>query len=597
MLALMPISIFYAVIPLQVAPVEVGQRGVTPIVLLGFLTALLCYGLSRTHLYRWASHISVVHLMAVCYVEMFLNPALAIGLYRILIFSVLLGAMMLSPRLVVMITVANLAVGTLRLFTLTDTMQLDFIYAMLLLNAASLLLLVFIYHRNHLENLRRSSLSQRAAAHRLLAEDYAKANQQLQQVLDNLDSMFVALDQEMRTAAQAVNEAREATLKALHQKSDFVSNISHEIRTPLTGVMGTFELLRETALSEDQREYLELGRESAQKLMSLMDNLLDFSKLEAGKVTLSQHPIDIRALCAEIKSLLKPQWSRAQLGFTIDIDPMIPQTIIGDPEKLRQILLNLANNAIKFTHVGGVLIAVKLLEIEQDEACIKFSVSDTGIGIPSEQAEQIFESFVQGDTSSSRRYGGTGVGLSIVSQLVAMMDSKIELSSQVGVGSTFTFSLRAKIAREIERAATTPPAGVAPPAQELPTKTNAHPNILVVEDNAINREMLIHIFANFGIQVAQVKDGESAVLAAQTHPFRLIMMDVKLPRMNGMDTTRLIRAIPEHASTPIIAMTASIMSDEKAQYLASGMNDVLSKPFSIRDLRNMLERWYPESLI
>jgi CheY-like chemotaxis protein len=224
-------------------------------------------------------------------------------------------------------------------------------------------------------------------------------------------------------------------------------------------------------------------------------------------------------------------------------------------------------------------------------------VSDTGIGIPSEQAERIFESFVQGDASSSRRYGGTGLGLSIVHQLIAMMDSKIEFSSQVGVGSTFTFTLRVQISQEIVPEAALPAIELEQPHQEPPIKSQPQPNILVVEDNAINREMLTHIFANFGIQVAQVKDGESAVRAAQTHPYRLIMMDVKLPRMNGMDTTRLIRAIPEHASTPIIAMTASIMSDEKAQYLASGMNDVLSKPFSIQDLRNMLQRWYPESLV
>ncbi|PJF26516.1 MAG: hypothetical protein CUN53_07545, partial [Phototrophicales bacterium] len=355
----------------------------------------------------------------------------------------------------------------------------------------------------------------------------------------------------------------------------------------------------ETALSKDQREYLELGRESAQKLMSLMDNLLNFSKLESGDVTLSQRPVNIRALCAEIKALLKPQWSRAQLGFTVEIDPLIPKSVIGDPERLRQILLSLAGNAIKFTHVGGVFMGVKLLKIEQDEALIQFSVSDTGIGIPGEQAEHIFESFVQGDASSSRRYGGTGLGLAIAHQLLRLMDSEIEISSQVGVGSTFTFSLRAKIAEvnQQQPPSPAPDAAQRQRRQEMSPSSDAQPNILVVEDNAINREMLTHIFANFGIQVAQAKDGESAVIAAQTQPFRLIMMDVNLPRMNGIDTTRLIRTIPEHASTPIIAMTASIMSDEKAQYLASGMNDVLSKPFSIQDIRNMLLRWYPESLI
>ncbi len=598
MLVLLPISILYALIPLQVDPIEVSQRGITPIVLLGFLTALFGYGLSRTSLYAWAARISIAYLMGVCYFEIFINPMQAVGLYRILIFAVLLGAMMLSPRLVVLIVVGNLAVGTLRLVTLAETMQLDFVYAMLLLNAASVLLLVFIYHRNHLENLRQSRLSQRAAAHRQLAEDYAKTNQQLQQALERLDRMYVALDREAHIAARAVDEAREAALKALHQKTEFVSNISHEIRTPLTGVMGTFELLGETHLQPEQLEYLELGRESAQKLMSLMGDLLDFTKLESGKVTLSQRPIDIRALYAEIKALLKPQWSRAHLGFSIDVDPLVPQRVIGDPERLRQILLNLAGNAIKFTHAGGVFMGAKLLEIEQDEALIEFSVSDTGIGIPKEQAERIFENLVQGDTSSSRRYGGAGLGLSIVRQLVALMDSEIKFSSQVGVGSTFKFSLRAKIADEISHEPVHPPARIEQSDLEpsaLPP-SDTQPSVLVVEDNAINREMLIHIFAAFGIQVAQAKDGESAVLAAQTHPFRLIMMDVKLPRMNGMDTTRLIRTIPQHAATPIIAMTASIMSDEKAQYLASGMNDVLSKPFSIADLRNMLQRWYPESL-
>jgi signal transduction histidine kinase/ActR/RegA family two-component response regulator len=598
MLTLLPISVLYAVIPLQIDPVEVGQRGVTPIVLLGFLTVAFCYGLSRTSHYQWAARISVAHLMAVCYLEMFINPVQAVGLYRILIFAILLGAMMLSPRLVVLIAAGNLAVGTLRLFTLDETMQLDFIYAVLLLNAASVLLLVFIYHRNHLENLRRTSLSQRAAAHRLLAEEYAKANQQLQHVMSNLDTMFAALDLEARTAAHAVNEAREATLKALHQKTEFVSNISHEIRTPLTGVIGTFELLRETPLSHEQQEYIELGDDSAQKLLSLMNDLLDFSKLESGKVTLSQRPVDVRALCAEIKSLLLPQWSRAQLGFTVEIDPLIPQSVIGDPERLRQVLLNLAGNAIKFTHVGGVFMEVKLLKIEQDEALIQFSVSDTGIGIPSEQAEHIFESFVQGDASSSRRYGGTGLGLAIVRQLIRLMDSEIEISSQVGVGSTFTFSLRAKIAEvnQQQPPSPAPDAAQRQRRQEMSPSSDAQPNILIVEDNAINREMLTHIFANFGIQIAQVKDGESAVLAAQSHKFKLIMMDVNLPRMNGIDTTRLIRTLPDHANTPIIAMTAAIMSDEKDRYLANGMSDVLNKPFSVSQLHSILKRWLPDSV-
>lgn len=598
MLTLLPISILYAVIPLRVDPVEVGQRGITPIVLLGFFTAIFCYGLSRTFYYRWAALISIGHLIAVAYLEMFINPVQAVNLYRILIFAVLLGAMMLNPRQVVLIAAGNLAVGMLRLVTLDQTSQLDFIYSMLMINAASLLLLVFIYHRNYLETLRRTSLSQRAAAHRLLAEDYAKANQQLQHVLTNLDTMFAALDLEARAAAHAVNEAREATLKARHQKTDFVSNISHEIRTPLTGVMGTFELLRETTLSHDQQEYIELGFDSAQKLLSLMNDLLDFSKLESGKVTLNRRPIDIRALCSEIKSLLMPQWSRAQLGFTVEIDPLIPQSVIGDPERLRQVLLNLAGNAIKFTHVGGVFMEVKLLKIEQNEALIQFSVSDTGIGIPSEQAEHIFESFVQGDASSSRRYGGTGLGLAIVRQLIRLMDSEIEISSQVGVGSTFTFSLRAKIAEvnHQQPPSPAPDAAQRQRRQEMSPSSDAQPNILIVEDNAINREMLTHIFANFGIQIAQVKDGESAVIAAQAHPFKLIIMDVNLPRMNGIDTSRLIRTIPNHANTPIIAMTAAIMSDEKDHYLANGMSDVLSKPFSIADLKTILKRWLPDSV-
>jgi len=592
MLALIPISFLFTVIPLQVDPIEVSQRGVTQIALLGLLTAVFCYSLSRTSLYRWAARISVAHLMAVCYVQMFINAALAVGMYRILIFPVLLGAMMLRPRLVILITAGNLMVGTLRLLTLSESAQLDFTYAVLLINTASLLLLVFIYHRNHLENLRRSTLSKRA-------EEYARANHELQRALTTLNSTFIILDQEARSAAKAINEAREATLKAMRQKTDFVSNIHHEILTPLTAVKGSFELLRETSLSSEQEEFVKLGDESMEKLMTVMNDLLDFSKLESGKVALNQRPIDIRALCAEVKALLMPQWSRAHLGFTVDVDEAIPQVVIGDPERLRQVLLNLAGNAIKFTHVGGVFMGVKLLKMAQDEALIQFSVSDTGIGIPSDQADRIFESFVQGDASSSRRYGGTGLGLAIARQLVRLMDSEIELSSQVGVGSTFTFSLRAKIAADAEQLPPSRslfPADVERRSQEMPSRSGSQPSILVVEDNASNREMLKHIFANFGIQVAQANDGESAVAAARENPYRLIIMDINLPRISGMEAARLIRRIPHHANTPIVAMTASVMSDEKNRYLADGMNDVLKKPFSIPELRTIIQRWTPESL-
>lgn len=586
-LALLVITAFYTLIPFWIEPAATTLTA--PILAFGMLVISVGYLLSRTRYHRWSAVLIAAHIGGVVYAEVFLNPALAVGLYRLCALSTLLCAILLPSRFVVFTVIANLIIGGLRLWTLPMDAQLEFAYAVLLVSATGGLLLVFIFHRDRLEARRRAALTARSAANRQLAEQYAKANNELHQALTNLDHLFATLDAETRTATEALNDARQAALKAMHQKTEFVSNISHEIRTPMTGIIGMFEMLRETPLSDEQGEYVTLGSDSAHKLLHIMNDILDFSKLEAGKVHLDIKSVEIRQLCHSIKALLLPQWTRANLDFLVEIDSAVPPILRADETRLRQALTNLASNAIKFTHSGGVRLHVSAQPHDAEHERVRFAVSDTGIGIPKNQIEGIFEGFVQGDPSSTRRYGGTGLGLAIARQSIRLMGGEIAIESEVGKGSTFTFTL-------LMQKGTMDAPPLAPPTYKLgaPNPSRGETHILIVEDNPINRELLVRMFQGMQVKTQEAADGILAVKAAQNQPFDLIVMDVRLPLMDGIETTHQIRALPLNAQTPIVAVTASIMPEEQARYLREGMNDILCKPFSIDELRAMLARWLPQ---
>ncbi|MDZ4764062.1 MAG: ATP-binding protein [Chloroflexota bacterium] len=604
LLATLSVIALYLTIPFMIDSARV-QDDILIVALIELVVTTIAYGLSRTRYYHAGAAVLIFSSMVLVYSVSLINPSDATFAYRFLVFSVLISGILMPFRFTLRLMVGNLIAGLIASLFIPHTYQLDFAYAFLFICVMSILQLVFMRNRDALENKRRTTITANAAAYRKLAEQHAATNRHLQGVLSNLDGVFVTLDTEMRTAAHALTEAREATIKSLRQRTEFVSNVSHEIRTPMTGVIGMLELLRETEMDDLQRELVAIGSDSAGKLLHILDDILDFSKLESGRLELESRAVDVRALCAEIKAMLLPQRSRANLDFRLQIDDDVPAVVYSDPLRLRQVLINLAGNAVKFTHEGSVELRVKMIECGADDVRLRFEISDTGIGIAADQIERIFESFVQGDSSTTRRYGGTGLGLAIARQLIRMMDGEINVESRLGEGSIFAFELklptqaqnshaprpelRLKPSEDRLQFALTPRS----PSSALPRRQDDdHRRILLVEDNPINRQFMAGVLTTLDVMVDEAENGETALTFCAQRQYDLILMDVHMPLMDGLETTQHIRASDQpNAATPILAVTASVMPDERNRYLAAGMNGVLSKPFTMDQLRAAVNHW------
>lgn len=399
-----------------------------------------------------------------------------------------------------------------------------------------------------------------------------------QQLTTLIEQRTAHLQHTMSQLQHAKHSAEAATVA----KGEFLANMSHELRTPLNAVLGFSELAQHSTDPRLQQNYLSKIRASGKLLLSIINDILDFSKIEAGKLELEQASFSLRTTVTEVTDMFSAQLQQKLLGFSLQLDPALPDYLNGDALRLSQILINLLSNAIKFTDTGSITVAVSCQDKTQPYQ-IDFAVTDTGIGISKAQQTQLFTAFSQADSSISRKYGGTGLGLAICQRLVALMGGKLQVNSEKGCGSTFSFSVAFQPAE---------PTSISPAPQSDTNKTNtADHTILLVEDNYFNQALAKIILQKLGYQVITANHGEQALQLANQHYISLVLMDIEMPGINGYETTQQLRQISNMAQTPIIAMTAHQSDNIQQRCLQAGMNAMLTKPIDAASLARVLEQW------
>ena len=398
----------------------------------------------------------------------------------------------------------------------------------------------------------------------------------------------------LNQALKDLSGALELSSRAAQMKDRFVANISHELRTPMNGVLGMLQSLQQTSLEPQQRESVNLATRSARSLLSILNDILDFSRMEAGQITLVPVEFSMRERMVELVSLLGPTAASA-VRLEFHVDDEVPDLLRGDAGRIYQVLMNLTANALKFTSRGQVSITVTRVNPPQGDSGsppwpgprgeepirLRFEVADTGIGIAADQISRLFKPFSQVDDSSTRRFGGTGLGLAISRQLVERMGGTIQVHSEVGVGSQFVVELPLYVLQR----------GTAPVAVRVHPRFEGR-KVLVVEDNPINRAVAQRLLERTGCEVMLAVDGRDGLEMVRTAPPDLVLMDVQMPGMSGLDATREIRKLPAPAClVPVVAMTASSMTGDRERCLESGMNDYLSKPLEVEVLEDVMRRW------
>jgi signal transduction histidine kinase len=388
--------------------------------------------------------------------------------------------------------------------------------------------------------------------------------------------------------------AKEEADLAVKAKADFLAIMSHEIRTPISGILGATQLLSTTELTAEQHKYMKTVEVSSEILLAVVNDILDFSKIEAGMLKLEEKSIALNTLMGDVCESIAPQAKAKNISIKYQAATDLPNYVLGDLIRLRQILFNLVNNAIKFTEVGEVIVSARISPEQLSEngiIQILFSVSDTGIGITEDDIGKLFQAFTQASTSTTRKYGGTGLGLAICSQLITMMQGKIWIESKVGVGSTFYFTIAAKITDVVPNSSSQ--------VSYIATKDTAENSplkILLAEDNLINQELAIAMFGKLGYQITVVENGLDAIEALEEQSYDLLFTDLSMPKMNGLKLAEFITKNwadlgLSYPCPKIIAMTASVLEDDREMCLNAGMDDYITKPILMNVLQQSIDKW------